>query len=228
MKKTDPSREKNHPSLKKAGAILNIAIALLILGMQAFAGGTTIPPAAQQLTVSGTITDSETGEPMPGVNIVVKGTNIGSISDISGKYSLSSINGNATVVFSFIGYVTQEIPLNNRTTVDVRLVSEIKGLEEVVVVGYGTQKKVNLTGSVSSISSDVLENRPVPNVGTALLGVSPNLNIELSGYGGEPGASVNWNIRGMGSISGNDSPLILVDGVEMDISNLDPSNIESI
>ncbi len=229
MKKNDPFREFGD-FLKKAKPFLHIVIALLVLGMQQTyaVDETNEPGAVQQLIVTGTITDSETGEPMPGVNIVIKGTNNGSISDISGKYTLPSPSGNATLVFSFIGYVTQEIPLNSRTLIDVSLVSEIKGLDEVVVVGYGTQKKVNLTGSVSSISSEVLENRPVPNVGTALLGVSPNLNIELSGYGGEPGASVNWNIRGMGSISGNDSPLILVDGVEMDISSLDPSNIESI
>jgi TonB-linked SusC/RagA family outer membrane protein len=230
MKKNNPFRELKYYSLKKFKFVLHITFVLLLTGvLPSYAiDGTKEPVAVQQLAVSGRVTDSQTGEPMPGVNILVKGTTIGSITDINGKYSLASVSGNATLVFSFIGYVSQEVSVSNKATIDISLVSEVKGLDEVVVVGYGTQKKVNLTGSVSSISSEVLENRPVPNVGTALLGVSPNLNIELSGYGGEPGASVNWNIRGMGSISGNDSPLILVDGVEMDINNLDPSNIESI
>jgi TonB-linked SusC/RagA family outer membrane protein len=96
------------------------------------------------------------------------------------------------------------------------------------VVGYGTQKKANLTGAVASISGDMLENKPLPNVGEVLRGVSPNLNINLGAYGAEPGAALGFNIRGVGSISGNSAPLILVDGVEMDINNLDPGTIESV
>lgn len=182
---------------------------------------------SQQLGIRGTVTDSK-GNPVPGVTIIVKGTTRGTATDLNGNYFIQAENPQSVLVFSFIGFKTQEITAGNRSQLNVTLAEEVVGLDEVVVVGYGTQKKMNLTGSVSSISSNALENRPLPNVGAALMGVSPNLNIELSGWGGEPGSKVNWNIRGMGSISGNDAPLILVDGVEMDITNLDPNNIESI
>ena len=107
---------------------------------------------SQQLTVKGKITDSQTGEPMPGVNIIIKGTSTGSLADAGGNFSLSVTDKNATLVISFIGYKTQEVPLNGRVTVDVVMTAEITGLEEVVVIGYGTQKKINLTGSVSAVS----------------------------------------------------------------------------
>jgi hypothetical protein len=95
----------------------------------------------QQARITGTVTDAETGEPMPGVNITVKGTNIGEITDAEGRYSLALTDRNVSLVFSFIGYITQEIPLNGRTTLDIALVGELKGLDEVIVIGYGTQKK---------------------------------------------------------------------------------------
>src|SRR5690606_29685184 len=134
----------------------------------------------------------------------------------------------STLVFSFIGYASQSIAIEDRSVINVTLLEDMSSLDEVVVVGYGTQKKINLTGSVASVSGEEIANRPVPNVGEALAGVSPNLNIDVGDRGGEPGAMRSWNIRGLGSISGDDSPLILVDGVQIDINNLDPQNIESI
>ncbi len=230
MKKTQPHGGFFYHSLQQTKLILRIIIAMLILGIpQAYAvNETDKPDALQQQVVRGKVTDSQTGEAMPGVNIQVKGTTIGTTTDAEGKYILSVSDRKATLVLSFIGYVTQEIPLNDRTTLDVTLVSEVLGLDEVVVIGYGTQKKVNLTGSVAAISNKELENMPLPNVGEVLRGISPNLNINLSDHGGEPGSTRTWNIRGLGSISGDDSPLILVDGVEMNINNLDPENIESV
>jgi TonB-linked SusC/RagA family outer membrane protein len=182
----------------------------------------------QQQTLSGKVIDASTGEPLPGVNIIVKGTNIGTISDIDGMYSLSETERNDTLVFSYVGYTSQEIPLNGRTILDVALQSEMLGLEEVVVVGYGTQKKVNITGSVDVVPTERIINRSAPNMSFLLQGTSPNLLIRISDLGGEPGASGIWNIRGMGSISGNDSPLILVDGVEMDINRVNPESVENV
>ncbi len=182
----------------------------------------------QKNTISGKVTD-ETGASIPGVNIRIKGTGIGTITNLDGNYSLELDKEDVIVVFSFVGFITQEITVNAATkTLDVNLVEDVHGVEEVVVIGYGTQKKVNLTGAVDVVSGEELANRPAANVGEILQGVSPNLNISISSLGGEPGASNNWNIRGVGSLSGSSSPLILVDGVEMDPNNLDPESIESV
>ncbi|WP_206611098.1 TonB-dependent receptor [Mariniphaga sediminis] len=181
----------------------------------------------QQNPITGTVTD-EAGQPLPGVTVVVKGTTQGTVTNADGNYSLSNIPDDVTLVFSFVGMRTQEVVVGNQTSINIIMEEETIGMEEVVVVGYGTQKKINLTGSVDVVAGEKLENRPNQNVGELLKGTSPNLNIVMSERGGEPGAEPKWNIRGMGSISGNDSPLILVDGVEMDINNLDPQNIESV
>ena len=181
----------------------------------------------QQKSVSGRVTDSS-GGPLPGVSVVVKGTTNGTITDHDGNYSISNVPENATLQFSFVGMKKQEAVVTGKTKINATLIEETIGIEEVVAVGYGTQKKANLTGSIASVSGEELENRPLPNVGEVLRGVSPNLNITLGAFGGEPGSNLDWNIRGLGSISGNDSPLILVDGIEMNINNLDPGNIESV
>ena len=174
MKKTFDLWVYSCPILKKLFLELKIAIFVgLVCVSSVFATETEF----QQQAVTGKVTDSQTGEAMPGVNIQVKGITIGAITDNGGKYSLSVTDRNATLIFSFIGYVAQEIPLNGRTTVNVALVSEVTGLDEVVVVGYGTQKKVNLTGAVGMATSERLENRPIASVAEGLQGVIPNLNI---------------------------------------------------
>ncbi len=183
----------------------------------------------QGIQVTGTVTSASTGETLPGVSIALKGTMTGVISNAIGSFSISVDNKNAILVFSFVGHITQEIEVGDQTTIEVVLQEDVFGLEEVVVVGYGTQKKINLTGAVDVISGEeIFTNRSAENVGQVLQGVSPNLNISLSNEGGEPGAGNNWNIRGIGSLERNDSPLILVDGVEMDVNTLDPSSIESV
>ncbi|MDP3433414.1 MAG: SusC/RagA family TonB-linked outer membrane protein, partial [Bacteroidota bacterium] len=192
--------------------------------------GSTIELTSQQQqkkSVTGKVTDSS-GGPLPGVSVVVKGTTTGTITDSNGNYSLSSIPANATLQFSFVGMKMQEIAVGNKNTINVAMEDETIGIEEVVAIGYGTQKKINLTGSVDVVSGEKLANRPAPNVALMLQGVSPNLNISLSNMGGEPGASQKWQIRGIGSLSGNSSPLILVDGVEMNINLLDPESVESV
>ncbi len=180
----------------------------------------------QQITVTGKVTDSQTGEPMAGVNVVVKGTTIGTMTDASGNYSLSVPNRNATLVFSFIGYVSQEISLEGRTQLNIALLPEVKQLEEVVVVGYGIQKKINLTAAVDQVTNEILQNRPITNLTQGLQGVMPNLNIRL--LDGKPIASPSYNIRGTTSIGQGGNALVLIDGVEGDPSLLNPNDIESV
>lgn len=169
------------------------------------------------------------GEPLQNVSVLIKGTAIGTTTNSDGRFTISAPeNKNVILEISSVGYHTLLVTIGKQIELTITLEMEVSGLSDIVVVGYGTQKKANLTGAVASISSDVLENKPLPNVGEVLRGVSPNLNIDLGAYGAEPGAKLSFNIRGVGSISGNSAPLILVDGVEMDINNLDPGTIESI
>ncbi len=163
----------------------------------------------QQRSVSGKVTDSS-GNPIPGVSIIVKGTTIGTITDNNGNYSISIIPKNTSLQFSFIGMRTQEITVGDKSKIDVVLEEETVGIEEVVAIGYGVQKKTNLTGAVQQITSKELENRPVISVGQGLQGLIPNLNIAISS--GRANAIPDLNIRGMESLSGG-QPLIIIDGV---------------
>ncbi len=184
--------------------------------------------AQQPRTITGTVTD-QNGDPVIGASVVVKGTTLGTITDVQGNFSLANVPEDGVLVFSFVGMRTQEIPVEGRTVFTLMMEEDIIGMEEIVVVGYGTQKKENLTGSVDVVSAEKLVNRSAPNMSFLLQGVSPNLDFTIDSWsGGEPGSSGTFNIRGIGSISGNDSPLILVDGVEMNINNVNPESIESI
>ncbi|PID71337.1 MAG: hypothetical protein CR985_00295 [Flavobacteriales bacterium] len=180
---------------------------------------------AQQIIVTGTVTDAKTGEPIPGANVIEKNTSNGTVTDFDGHYSLE-VGANATLVISFMGMQTAEISVNGRTQVDVALNEDMAQLDEVVVVGYGTQKKVNLTGSISSIGSDDLVKNTTSNVSSALAGrMSGVVTIQSSG---EPGADIaSINIRGLSSLNSN-APLILVDGVPRTINSLNPNDIQSI
>ena len=190
----------------------------------------------QNGVVTGVVKDA-TGEPVIGASVVVKGTTNGVITDLDGKFSLSGIEKGQVIRISFVGYKTQEINYNGQPTVNVSLKEDSETLEEVVVVGFGTQKKANLTGAVASVSSDELKNKPVANIGQALQGVIPNLNV--SATSASPGAVPSFNVRGGTSMSNSGgkwhveegSPLILVDGVQMDaayLNMLNPNDIESI
>ncbi len=179
---------------------------------------------AQQLTVSGMVDDEE-GLPLPGVTVLIQGTSTGTMTDYNGIYSLENVPSDATLVFSFVGMATREIAVDGRTTINVTMESEAIGLEEVVAIGYGTQIRANLTGSVGRASSERLENRPISSVGHGLQGVIPNLNISIRD--GDPTRSASYNIRGYESITGG-SPLILVDGVPMDLERINPNDIESV
>jgi TonB-linked SusC/RagA family outer membrane protein len=179
----------------------------------------------QAQPITGRITD-KAGEGLPGVTMVVKGTSVGTVTDGDGKYSLQAPAGATTLVISFLGYKSQEVALNQRTSIDVTLAPDSKALDEVVVVGYGTQKKANLTGAVDQVTAKVLENRSVPNLTQGLQGVLPNLNL-IPGDG-KPTQSPAYNIRGTTSIGQGGNALVLIDGVEGDPSRINPNDVATV
>jgi TonB-dependent starch-binding outer membrane protein SusC len=183
--------------------------------------------AQQQKSVSGKVTDS-TGASLPGVSVVVKETTKGVITDMNGKYTISNVPENATLQFSFVGMKTQEIVVGNRSTINAMLTEETVGIDEVVAIGYGTQRKVTLTGSVAKISSSEILKIPTTNVTNALAGLLPG--VIAQNISGEPGKD-NYQIliRGL-STTGNNSPLVVVDGVQ-DVSGwerINGNDIESV
>ncbi|MEC3880586.1 SusC/RagA family TonB-linked outer membrane protein [Parapedobacter sp. 10938] len=180
---------------------------------------------AQEIRITGMVTD-ERGEPLPGVSVQVKGMAGGVVTDLSGEYTLTVPNNDATLIFSYMGYLTAERAVGNDTKINMPLHVDNQSLEEVVVVGYGTQRKVNLTGAVESVGSEVFENRSTSNTTQALQGAVPNLNISLED--GKPTRSASFNVRGRTSIGQGGSALILIDGVEGDPSFLNPNDIESV
>jgi len=175
-------------------------------------------------TINGNVTD-EKGEGLPGVNILIKGTDQGTTTLSDGSFSLNVSDDNAILVFSFVGYLLQETAIGNRSSFDISLLPDTKSLDEIVVVGYGEQKKVNLTGAVSSVNAEVLESRPITNLGQGLQGVVSNLNITPGN--GSLGKGSSFNIRGTTSLNGG-GPLILVNGIPMDINLISPNDIESV
>ncbi len=184
----------------------------------------------QELVVKGLVTDDK-GEPLPGVNVFEESNRTnGVITGIDGNYSIKVGSESTALTFSFIGYEAQTIQVAGRSEINITLVEETTGLDEVVVVGFGSQKKANLTGSVSTVNSEILESRPVQNVGQALQGVVPGLNLSTAGFGGELNQELSVDVRGVGTV-GDDSkssPLILVDGMEGSMNALSPQDIESI
>jgi TonB-linked SusC/RagA family outer membrane protein len=191
---------------------------------------TTSSDGVAALTVSGTITDANGGTALPGVNVVVKGSTLGTTADGEGHYSIEVPQGDAVLVFSFIGYATQEVLVNNQTTIDVKMVEDIQSLGEVVVVGYGTQEKKEITGAVSQINGDDVKKSQVVSMGNALAGRIAGVIVNQPN--GEPGNDdAKILIRGRGTI-GDASPLYVIDGVAnrdtQGIARLDPNDIESI
>ncbi len=182
-----------------------------------------------QITISGTLKDAATSEPLIGASVVVKGTSNGAVTDTDGKYQLKVADGNGTLVFSFVGYEPQELSINNRTVIDLSL-SEGKALQEVVVVGYGTVKKSDVTGSVSSITSKQLEKIPATNVVQAMQGQAAGVDIVQSSA--RPGAFPSIRVRGNRSLNATNSPLFVVDGIPLSegasINDFNPTDIESI
>lgn len=179
-----------------------------------------------QTTVSGRVVDAETNEPLIGVTVFVEGTQTGTTTDMDGRFTLNIPDDGEVLAFSYVGYIRQEISIGDNTEFDVRLVPDIAMIDEIVVVGYGEQRRSNLTGAISSVSLQDIENRPQLRLDEALQGMAAGVTVTQSG--GAPGSAPSIHIRGVGSIS-NTEPLWIVDGVRMDAGNhLNVNDVESI
>ncbi len=208
-----------------------MSVTLLLASASLFAAGTAPGSddgsAPQQVKISGTIIDAATKEPLVGVNVVVEGTTIGVMTDAKGKFTLNVPNLNGTLAVSYIGYGAQKIPINGQTTVDVSLTSDVLALEEVVVTGYGTVRKSDLTGSVSSIKTEQLLQLPTQRVDQAIQGRATG--VFILNTDGSPGGNTMIRIRGNNSINGGNDPLIIVDGLQgASINQLNPNDIQSM
>ncbi|WP_200845626.1 TonB-dependent receptor [Sphingobacterium sp. 18053] len=180
----------------------------------------------QKRTITGRVTN-ENGQALPGINVLLKGSAIGTSTNAQGEFSLSVPESNSLLIISSVGYATAEIPTQGKNEINVVLKAANSNLEEVVVVGFGTQKKENLTGAVATVSAKRLADRPIANLGQGLQGLVPNLNITSAN--GKPGTGSQFTIRGTGSINGGTAgPLILVDGVQRDPNSIDPSDVENV
>ncbi|MGB3608114.1 MAG: TonB-dependent receptor [Psychroserpens sp.] len=181
---------------------------------------------SQNTTASGTVTDEATGLPIPGVNILVKNTSKGASTDFDGRFTISDVPVNATLVFSYVGYKEQEVVVTNSNPINISMIEDTESLDEVVVIGYGTQKKKEITGAVAVISSEEIEKLKPTRIEQALQGQVAGVNI--TSQSGSPGAPATISIRGV-STNGDSRPLILVDGnVIEDLSTINPSDIESV
>lgn len=176
----------------------------------------------QSTSCRGNVKDG-VGEPVIGASIIVKGTSSGTITDIDGNFVLNDLNDGDIIEISYVGYIAQEIVWKGQP-INVVLKEDTKTLEEVVVVGYATVKKENLTGAVSAVDDKVFADRPIVNLGQGLQGTIPNLNVTTSS---QPGKGSSFNVRGETSINGG-SPLVLVDGVEMDPNLINPQDVASV
>lgn len=209
--------------------ILLLGLAFLIASASAFAQGRV---------VTGTVTSGEDGLPIPGASVVVKGTTIGTATDLDGNFSLNVPQANNTLVFSFVGSEMQEINIGNRSQINVVLQPDTRSLEEVIVTGYGTQPKREVTGAVSSVKGDLIENLPMQSFDRALQGRASGVQVRSAN--GLPGGAVNIRIRGVGSITAGNEPLFIVDGVQLNnagnasftqdnpLAFLNPNDIESM
>jgi TonB-linked SusC/RagA family outer membrane protein len=232
MKKTDFCLWLLKPEINFRRLLLPVKIVALLLfcslaiPFYTLAANNLAIDDQQQIKVYGKVTDIATSEVMPGVNVVVKGTTLGAVTDAEGKYSLSVPERNATLMFSFIGFVTQEVALNGRTTIDIALTAVVTNLDEVVVTGYGTAKRASLTGSISAVRGETLKQSPTTNLTNSLVGRLPGLTaVQKSGEPGYDNTTIT--IRGANTL-GDNSPLIVIDGIpHRSLERLDPADIES-
>ena len=194
----------------------SVVIAFCMLWLSGFA----------QKTVTGNVKDAS-GEPLIGVSVVIKGTSTGAMTDIDGNFSLPSVPSSAQLTFSYVGFKSQTVSVGNNSKFDITLQEDNTTLEDVVVIGYGTMRRKDLTGAVASVSGDKLAANPVPNVMQALQGQLPGVSVVSQD--GRPGATMSIRVRGGGSITQSNDPLYIVDGVQVsDISDIPSDNIETI
>lgn len=188
---------------------------------------TTTMSFAQERTVTGIVKD-EAGTPMPGVNVVLKGSAMGTATDVDGRFAIAVPNDNTTLVFTFVGYTSSEVVVGSRTSIDINLSPDVTSLSEVVVTGYTTQRKRDITGAVSVVKVDEMQVVQAPSIAQKLEGRASGVTISTSG---EPGEGTNVRIRGLGSFTQGNDPLWIIDGVRsFDKGNnwLNPNDIESI
>ena len=212
------------------------ALALAIFAVSAFAlspgltAATLEKSISQNITVTGKVTSSEDNEGLPGVNVIIKGTSQGTVTDVNGDYSVGVPGEESILVFSSVGFTIQEVAVGNRTTIDLVLSPDVTALEEIVVIGYGTTRKKDLTGSVSSVSGDELSNIPAARVDQVLQGRAAG--VQVTQINGAPGSGSTIRVRGGNSIQGNNEPLYVIDGfivgTGFNLNNLNVNDIESI
>lgn len=229
MEKTIELWGQLSPWIKKFLKEFKIVILILITSFSTALAGPDLSDDAseqnmQQIVITGKVIDSQTGDPLPGVNISVKGTTTGAISDIGGKYSVQVPDNNATLVFSFIGYLQQETPLNGRSVIDIVLAGDVTGLDEVIVTGYTTKQKSQISSSITVVSSDRLKSITSNSISSMLQGQAAG--VVVSSSSGDPNASMAVIIRGSSSINADATPLYVVDGIIGGTAN--PQDIESV
>ena len=213
------------------GLVYGLAVQVLFLSL-VLANETKaekkIEIVSQATTISGQVTSAEDGEGLPGVNIIVKGTTQGTVTDVNGDYSLEVPGPEATLVFSSVGFTQEEVVVGNQSTIDVVLNSDLQALQEIVVIGYGTQKKSDLTGSVSSIKAKELNATPTVRLDNALIGKAAG--VQVTPTSSAPGAMATIRIRGSNSISANNEPLYVIDGFigAGNLNDINMNDIESV
>jgi TonB-linked SusC/RagA family outer membrane protein len=199
------------------------SLVLLLLLLAGSALAQSKPP----VTITGKITAAKTNETLPGVTVLLKGTTNGTATGADGTYSLSVPGGDGTLIFSFVGYVKREVPLNGKTSISLSLDPDDNALDDVVVVGYGTQKAGNVTGAVAGITAKEIEERPVNRIENALVGQMPGVYVQTPS--GEPGAELQIRVRGAASINAANDPLYVVDGVPVDnLRGINPTDVANI
>lgn len=207
-----------------------------LTGLIALTLATLVSQAQAPRTLTGRVSDAGTNDGLPGANIVVKGAQLGTTTNANGQYTLTVPDGKATITFSSIGYMSQEVDIANRSTIDIALKADDRSLNEVIVVGYGTQRKLETTGAIASVKSSELVQTPVANVAQGLQArVS---GVQVSQNTGAPGGNISVRIRGTNSINGNSEPLYVVDGIQISnsggindvspLSTINPNDIESV
>lgn len=209
---------------------------VLLLGLMLFLGSTLV--FAQNRVITGTVTSTEDNLGVPGATVLVKGTTIGTATDLDGKYSISVPAGNNVLVFTFVGLSPQEVTIGNRTTIDVAMEPDIQSLSEFVITSYGDQSKREITGAIASVKGEVFENLPVQSFDRAMQGRISG--VQVTSTSGQPGGTLNVRIRGVGSINAGNDPLYIVDGVQVNngglsgqgsqnaLASINPNDIESI